>query len=101
MMSPVLIARKRLDTSVGCRSEVVLLFRMENFLSVRSKASVGLASGEPRAGGESDGATGKFAFARGMPEGQGKFFIAAEAPPAIRRKKRGGQGRGQDDSNPR
>jgi hypothetical protein len=31
----------------------------------------------------SDGATGKFGYARGMPEGQGKFSIAAEAPPAI------------------
>jgi hypothetical protein len=31
----------------------------------------------------SDDATGKFGYARGMPEGQGKFSIAAEAAPAI------------------
>jgi hypothetical protein len=34
----------------------------------------------------SNGATGKFASARGIREAEGKFFIAPEAPPAMRQK---------------
>jgi hypothetical protein len=34
------------------------------------------------AGGMSDGATGKFGYARGIREAERKFFIAPEAPPA-------------------
>src|SRR5580700_2584683 len=37
----------------------------------------------------SDAATGKFVYARGIRKAEGKFFIAAEAPPDMRRKKRG------------
>jgi hypothetical protein len=37
----------------------------------------------------SDDATRKFVYARGMPEGQGKFLIAAERRLLCARKKRG------------
>jgi len=44
--------------------------------SVVEAASCGLADGQEKADGTARGATGNFGYARGMPEGQGKIFIA-------------------------
>jgi hypothetical protein len=49
-----------------------------HFSAKKLQGHHGLASAIPAAHGVSDGATGNFGYARGMPEGQGKILIAAE-----------------------
>jgi hypothetical protein len=48
--------------------------RRYSFVASCGKAAIGLASANLEAGGMSDGATGKFGYARGMPEAAGEIF---------------------------
>src|ERR1022692_3753722 len=53
---------------------------MARFLFVLETAPCGLLYGRG-AGGQASGATGNFGYARGMPEGRGKFSLRRERRP--------------------